>query len=66
MADEILRELWQIKDDLAREFRCDLDAYVAHLRRSESRPGRTLVDRRSAEKAAEQVVTQDATVPHTG
>jgi len=32
MADEIIKELWKIKDDMAREFQYDPAALVAHLR----------------------------------
>jgi hypothetical protein len=32
MADEIITELWKIKDKTAQEYRFDLDALVAYLR----------------------------------
>ena len=32
MVDETLKELWAIKDDIAREHGYDLDALVAYLR----------------------------------
>ena len=32
MSDEIIKELWQIKDNIAREHGYDIDALVAHLR----------------------------------
>ena len=32
MADEIIQELWRIKDEIAQEHSYDLDALVAHLR----------------------------------
>ena len=42
MPDELIEELWQIKDGIAREHGYDVDALVAHLRireRMESRAG---------------------------
>jgi hypothetical protein len=35
MADEIIQELWRVKDDIAREHEYDLDALVAYLRGKE-------------------------------
>jgi hypothetical protein len=32
MADEIIKELWKIKDDIAKEYGCDLKAFVSILR----------------------------------
>ena len=32
MADEIIEDLWNIKDAMAKEFGCDVRALVAHLR----------------------------------
>jgi hypothetical protein len=32
MADEIIKELWKIKDDIAEEYGCDLKAFVSILR----------------------------------
>ena len=39
MTDEIIRELWKIKEDIAREYNYDLDALIADLR-SEKLAGR--------------------------
>jgi hypothetical protein len=38
MADDIIRELWTIKDAIAAEYGCDVKALVAHLR-SKTRDG---------------------------
>lgn len=38
MTDEVIEELWQIKNRMAREFEYDIDVLVAHL---QSRPGPT-------------------------
>ena len=44
MADEIIRELWRIKDKIAQEHDYDLDALVAHLRGINLRSGHAVVD----------------------
>jgi len=33
MPDEIIKELWEIKDTIAEEYDCDVRALVAHLRK---------------------------------
>ncbi|MCK4764741.1 MAG: hypothetical protein KAW12_21260 [Candidatus Aminicenantes bacterium] len=44
MNDEIIRELWEIKDGIAREFGYDVDALAEHFK-SQKRPGnREIVD----------------------
>ncbi|HYQ92207.1 MAG TPA: hypothetical protein VES89_09085 [Candidatus Competibacteraceae bacterium] len=35
MTDEIIEELWRIKDDIARDYEYNLDALVAYLRSKE-------------------------------
>jgi len=60
MADEIIRELWRVKDEIARKFNYDLDALVAHLRNESARSGRVVVDRRAAHRAAEQGTAEGA------
>jgi len=60
MADEIIEELWRIKDDIAREHGYDLDALVVHLR-SRKREGRHRIeDLHSVRATAEQVAPADA------
>ena len=44
MADEIIQELWRVKDDIAREHKYDLEALITHLRDVGSRTGRVAVD----------------------
>ena len=33
MTDPIIKELWEIKDAMAREYEYDLDLLIAHLRK---------------------------------
>ena len=58
MADEIINELWEIKDAIAREHRYDIDALVAYLK-TRKRPKGQRVARDSKEKDA----PGDAPVP---
>jgi len=53
MADEIIEELWSIKDGIAREHDYHVDALVAHLTALAPSPGRRVVDLR-ATRAAER------------
>ena len=59
MPDEIIRELWQIKDDIAREHDYDLGRLAAHLRVIErARLGQAL-DSRAAARILETVNSSD-------
>ena len=63
MSDAIIEELWAIKDGLAREYGCDVDAFVAHFRAQGSAPGQEVVDlrgRRSAEQSHAPDAQKDA------
>ena len=53
MPDEIIKELWQIKDSIAREHGYDIDALVAHLQTKKRPKGQQVVDLRSLRRAAE-------------
>ncbi len=44
MPDEIIKELWQIKDSIAREHGYDVKKLVAHLRKRERLAGQRIVD----------------------
>jgi len=44
MPDEILQELWRVKDAIAREHRYDIDALVAHLKAINRPEGVRIVD----------------------
>ena len=54
MSDEIIKELWQVKDNIAREHGYDLEALVAHLQTKKRPEGQCVVDLRAIRKAAEQ------------
>jgi hypothetical protein len=40
MTDEIIREAWWIKDEIAKEFHYDVDALVAELCKRQKESGR--------------------------
>jgi hypothetical protein len=44
MTDEVIREVWRAKDDLAKQFNYDMDALAAELRRRQKKSGRTIVN----------------------
>ncbi len=44
MSDEIIRELWRVKDELAKEFNYDIDALVAEIRRRDKESGEDVVE----------------------
>jgi len=54
MPDEILEELWKIKDSIAEEYAGDVRALVAHLRTRKRRADQQTVDLRRMKLIAEQ------------
>ena len=60
MSDEIIKELWRIKDSIAREHGYDLEALVAHLQTKKRPEGQRVVDLRAIRGAAEQGTGADA------
>ena len=54
MSDEIIEELWRIKDSIAREHGYDIEALVAYLQSKEKAKGRQIVDLSAMKKTAEQ------------
>ena len=54
MSDEIIKELWKIKDSIAREHGYDIEALVAHLQTKKRPEGQQVVDLRAIRRAAEQ------------
>ncbi|MCK4340359.1 MAG: hypothetical protein KAY37_01380 [Phycisphaerae bacterium] len=60
MADEIIKELWEVKDSIAREHGYDVDALVAHLRAKQRPEAQRIVDLHALRKNAEQGASTDA------
>ena len=56
VADEIIKELWKTKDSIAKEFDCDVKAYVDNLRTKKREGDKQVVDLRSLKQIAEQVI----------
>lgn len=63
MPDEIIKELWEIKDSIAREHGYDIDALVAHLHSRKRAEGERVVDLRAMRKAVEHTAPADADKP---
>jgi hypothetical protein len=59
MPDEIIKELWKIKDSIAEEYGWDVNALVAHLKNRERGVGQQPVDLRGIKLAAEQDAQAD-------
>lgn len=62
MADEIIEELWRIKDNMAREHRYDSDAFVAHLQRKQRSANRQVVDLHAMKEATKRTASSK---PHS-
>lgn len=60
MPDEIIEELWKIKDGLAREGGYDVDALIARLRTGRRDGKRQVVDLGAIRRAAEPAAQGDA------
>jgi len=54
MTDEIIREVWRAKDELAKQFNYDLEALAAELQKRQKESGRKVVnlEKESADHAA--------------
>ena len=59
MADEIIEELWRVKDGVAREHGYDLDALVADLRAKKSTGRQRIENLHSVRTTAEQGASPD-------
>jgi hypothetical protein len=44
MSDEVIRELWRVKEEIAKEFNYDVAALAADLNRRQEESGRPVVD----------------------
>jgi len=54
MADEIITELWKVKDAIAKEYGCDVKAIVAHLRAKKRGEENSVINLRSMKQILEQ------------
>ena len=54
MSDEIIKELWQIKDSIAQEHGYDIEALVAYLQTKKRMEGQQVVDLSALRGSAEQ------------
>lgn len=54
MSDEVIEELWQIKDDMASEHGYDLRRLAADLRHRQTEDGRRVVDLRALRQAGQR------------
>ena len=59
MADEIIEELWAVRDRIAREHAYDVDALVVYLRAKQRPEARRIVDLHALRKSAEQDAPAD-------
>lgn len=59
MADEIIEDLWRIKDGIAEEYGFDVKALVAHLRSRKHAEGHQPIDLRGMKLTAEQDAQAD-------
>jgi len=59
MPDEIIEELWRIKDSIAEEHGCDVKALVARLRKIKHPKGQQPIDLRGMKLTAEQDAQAD-------
>ena len=54
MSDQIIEELWQIKDSIAREHDYDIESLVAHLQTKQRPAGQQVVDLSALRRTADQ------------
>jgi hypothetical protein len=54
MSDEIIQEVWQTKDRIARQFNYDINALAAELQRQQQLSGRQVVN--LADEVSKQTV----------
>ena len=54
MTDEIIREAWRAKDELAKQFNYDIEALAAELQKRQKESGRKVVnlEKESADQTA--------------
>ena len=54
MSDEIIEELWQIKDSIAREHDYDIESLVVHLQTKQRSADQQVVDLSALKRTADQ------------
>jgi hypothetical protein len=54
MTDEIIKELWQIKDEIGRKYGYDIDKFIKYLQTVKHKGKHQVVDLSIKKKAAEQ------------
>lgn len=57
MTDEIIREVWRVKDEFAKQFNYDIEALAAELQKRQKESGRKVVN------LEKESADQTATVP---
>lgn len=63
MSDAIIKELWQIKDSIAREHGYDIETLVGYLKTKKRPEGQRVVDLHAMRETAEQSASADADQP---
>lgn len=58
MSDKVIRELWQVKEELAREFNYDVYALAAEMRRQDRESREKVVDLSSRKPAPGATVSE--------
>ena len=59
MPDEIIKELWRIKDAIAKEHGYDMDELIAHLQATSKAKDRQVVDLAAFKKVVEKGAPTD-------
>lgn len=62
MSDEVMQELWQFKDRIAREHGYEIDALVNHLQGKERQRGPYVVDLSATPETSERGAPTDARI----
>ena len=65
MTDEVIQELWRVKDGIARDHGYDLDALIVHLRSREQNCGHRIIDR-AKEIGVEHIPAGEFALAHHG
>ncbi|MCY3868522.1 MAG: hypothetical protein OXG87_03130 [Gemmatimonadetes bacterium] len=59
MSDEIIKELWQVKDSIAQEHGYDIEALVTHLQTKKRTKGQKVVDLSALKENARQGASEE-------